>query len=60
MQSTAEEKPYVTTGAEPTASEVSSVSTTEVDIDESRLVRRIDFRVMPMLFLIYIAAFLDR
>ena len=28
--------------------------------DEKRLVRRIDGRVLPMLFLIYVAAFLDR
>lgn len=29
-------------------------------IDERRLLRKIDLHVMPMLFLIYIVAFLDR
>lgn len=29
-------------------------------IDEAKLLRKIDFRVLPMLVLIYIAAFLDR
>lgn len=29
-------------------------------IDEKKLVRKIDLRVMPMLFIIYVAAFLDR
>jgi hypothetical protein len=29
-------------------------------IDEAKLLRKIDLRVMPMLFLIYLAAFLDR
>lgn len=32
----------------------------ETKVDEKKLVRRIDLRVMPMLFLIYVAAFLDR
>lgn len=36
------------------------MSVTDADVDEGRLLRRIDFRVMPMLFLIYVAAFLDR
>jgi len=31
-----------------------------VQIDEAKLVRKIDLRVLPMLFLIYVAAFLDR
>jgi hypothetical protein len=30
------------------------------NIDESALVRKIDRRLMPILFLIYVAAFLDR
>ncbi|KAH8702471.1 major facilitator superfamily domain-containing protein [Talaromyces proteolyticus] len=30
------------------------------DVDEAKLVRKIDFRVMPMLFAIYLVAFLDR
>jgi hypothetical protein len=34
------------------------VSTTGVD--EARLLRKIDLRVMPMLFIIYLVAFLDR
>jgi hypothetical protein len=29
-------------------------------IDEAKLLRKIDLRVLPMLFLIYVAAFLDR
>jgi hypothetical protein len=29
-------------------------------IDEAKLLRKIDLRVLPMLVLIYIAAFLDR
>jgi len=29
-------------------------------IDEVKLVRKIDLRVLPMLFVIYVAAFLDR
>jgi hypothetical protein len=29
-------------------------------IDEKALVRKIDMRVIPMLFFIYVAAFLDR
>jgi len=29
-------------------------------IDEAKLVRKIDLRVLPMLFVIYVAAFLDR
>jgi hypothetical protein len=29
-------------------------------VDEVKLLRKIDIRVMPMLFLIYVAAFLDR
>ena len=28
--------------------------------EEAKLVRRIDFRLLPMLFLIYVVAFLDR
>jgi hypothetical protein len=31
-----------------------------IPIDEAALQRKIDFRVLPMLFLIYVAAFLDR
>jgi hypothetical protein len=31
-----------------------------VQIDEAKLVRKIDLRVLPMLFIIYVAAFLDR
>ncbi|KAF2192979.1 putative allantoate permease [Zopfia rhizophila CBS 207.26] len=31
-----------------------------INIDESALVRKIDFRLIPILFLIYITAFLDR
>lgn len=29
-------------------------------IDEKKLLRKIDFKVMPMLFVIYVAAFLGR
>lgn len=29
-------------------------------IDEKALLRKIDFRVIPVLFIIYVAAFLDR
>jgi hypothetical protein len=29
-------------------------------VDEAKLLRKIDFRVLPMLFLIYFVAFLDR
>lgn len=29
-------------------------------VDEARLLRKIDLKVMPMLFVIYVAAFLDR
>lgn len=31
-----------------------------LSITEKALVRKIDFRLIPMLFVIYIAAFLDR
>jgi hypothetical protein len=31
-----------------------------VSITEKKLVRKIDWRLIPMLFVIYIAAFLDR
>lgn len=41
-------------------SEAPPVSVTDTDIDERVLLRKIDRRVMPMLFLIYVAAFLDR
>lgn len=29
-------------------------------VNEKALLRRIDFKVLPMLFLVYVAAFLDR
>ena len=29
-------------------------------INEKALVRKIDFKILPMLFLVYVAAFLDR
>lgn len=29
-------------------------------VDERKLLRRIDFKVLPMLFIVYMAAFLDR
>jgi hypothetical protein len=29
-------------------------------IDEKKLMRKIDFRLLPILFIIYVAAFLDR
>jgi hypothetical protein len=60
MQHSAQERPNVTTQVEAMASGVPSVTMTEPGIDEKRLLRRIDLRVMPMLFLIYLAAFLDR
>ncbi|CAG8959199.1 hypothetical protein HYFRA_00012556 [Hymenoscyphus fraxineus] len=46
-------------------SDVNMPSTTLVGsnghgIDEKALVRKIDFRLLPMLFIIYVAAFLDR
>jgi hypothetical protein len=41
------------------ASSSSSPSPTP-PIDEKALVRKIDMRVIPMLFIIYVAAFLDR
>ena len=31
-----------------------------LSIDEKALLRKIDFRVIPILFIIYVAAFLDR
>lgn len=31
-----------------------------LSIDEKALLRKIDFRVIPVLFVIYVAAFLDR
>lgn len=32
----------------------------DIDVDDAALVRKIDMRVMPMLFIIYLVAFLDR
>ena len=29
-------------------------------IDEKALVRKLDFKILPMLFIIYLASFLDR
>ena len=29
-------------------------------IDEKALVRKMDFKILPMLFIVYVAAFLDR
>jgi hypothetical protein len=60
MQHTIEKHVYGTPELENMAPAVSPMYVTETDIDEGRLLRRIDFRVMPMLFLIYVAAFLDR
>ena len=41
------------------SSEKQAVSAGPV-VNEARLVRKIDRKVLPMLFLIYVAAFLDR
>ena len=41
------------------SSEKRAVSTGPV-VDEAKLVRTIDRKVLPMLFVIYVAAFLDR
>lgn len=35
-------------------------SDVDIDVDDAALVRKIDMRVMPMLFIIYLVAFLDR
>lgn len=29
-------------------------------VDESKLLRKIDFRVLPILFIVYVASFIDR
>jgi hypothetical protein len=57
---TAKDRPHVTTDVELMELKMLPASVAESPIDEGRLLRRIDLRVMPMLFLIYIAAFLDR
>ena len=36
------------------------ISSAPSDIDEKALTRKIDLRVLPTLFIIYVAAFLDR
>ena len=60
MQQSTQERLYNTTPVEAMAPEIPPMSTAGLDIDEMRLVRRIDLRVMPILSLIYVAAFLDR
>ena len=40
--------------------EASTLSMEEPTVDHKALLRKIDFKVLPMLFLIYVAAFLDR
>lgn len=42
----------------PSNQDVEAESLTEVEV--AKLMRKIDFRVLPMLFLIYVVAFLDR
>lgn len=48
------------------AAETSSYSTPEIEptvqpqVDERRLLRQIDLHVIPILFIVYIVAFLDR
>lgn len=46
---------------DPTQSErVPMPAQSSPSIDEKVLLRKIDFRVIPILFIIYVAAFLDR
>ena len=40
--------------------EASSLRMEGPAVDHKALLRKIDFKVLPMLFLIYVAAFLDR
>lgn len=44
-------------GSEKASQDVEGV---EGVVDEKKLIRKIDFKVLPILFLIYVAAFLDR
>lgn len=44
----------IDSGSAPVAAEPLSA------VDEAKLLRKIDMRVLPILFLIYVAAFLDR
>ena len=46
---------------DPTQSERASMPAQSFpSIDEKALLRKIDFRVIPILFIIYVASFLDR
>jgi hypothetical protein len=61
VQHAAEGHHHVTTKTEFAMSvKESPASVTDTSVDERLLVRKIDLRVMPMLFFIYVAAFLDR
>ena len=42
------------------AVEVGSSEKSPSSVNEKKLMRKIDLKVLPMLFLIYVAAFLDR
>ena len=54
------EEEIITTEAELSSSEKTSHEVGRLRIDEKKLIRKIDLKVLPILFLIYIAAFLDR
>ena len=45
---------------ELSGSEKGSYEAERLNVDEKKLIRKVDLKVLPILFLIYIAAFLDR
>ena len=54
------EEKHVLSAALDSDSTVMANPSAQEAIDDKRLLRKIDARVMPMLFVIYVAAFLDR
>lgn len=44
----------------PAVTDGSSDEHTSAQIDDAKLLRKIDWHVLPMLFIIYLVAFLDR
>lgn len=47
-------------GGQPTKENIQNEDTDLTEDEQRRLLRRIDWRLLPMLFLIYLMAFLDR
>lgn len=52
--------PVISDAVEVSGNEKSSSDSYDSYVDEKKLIRKIDLKVLPMLFLIYVAAFLDR